>query len=259
MIAATLALGQRALAQPASAQPASAQPVDSLLAQSIEQLERGTTRGDAGLLTGARAAFERATAAESRAALAHYYVGLADYRLIDRAAGDRREHYMDDAQAHLERATELRPDWSEAHALLASVYGRKAAGGMISGIRYGRKAGRAMDRATSLAPSNPRVLLVEAISLYNKPAMFGGDKEKAVERLRDAIQQFETDSVTARSEAPGPLAPRWGHAEAYAWLGIAHMQAGRSEAARRAFEAALDVRPNYAWVTKELLPKLATQ
>jgi GH35 family endo-1,4-beta-xylanase len=95
---------------------------------------------------------------------------------------------------------------------------------------------------------------MDAISLYNKPGMFGGDKEKAVERLQEAIRQFEDERSTAASG--DSLAPHWGHADAYVWLGIAHMKADRPDAARTAFQNALNVRPNYAWVTEVLMPKL---
>jgi tetratricopeptide (TPR) repeat protein len=103
-----------------------------------------------------------------------------------------------------------------------------------------------------LAPENPRVLLLDAISLYNTPERWGGDKDKAIEQLHAALDQFE-------DAAPSdPLAPQWGHADAYAWLGIAHLEAGRHAQARKALQQALDTRPGYAWVETVLLPKVAS-
>lgn len=234
-----------------TAQTATAQSADTLLADGHAVLDRGVTRGDAAALQRARSLFERATGAEEHAALAHYYVALSSYRLIDLVQDeDRSDAYMDDAQKHLERALEVRPGWAEAEALLASVYGRKAGGGMFSGMRYGPKASSAMERAIESAPNNPRVLLTEAISLYNKPGMFGGDKEKAVARLNEAIARFEA------APPADPLQPGWGHAEAYAWLGIAHARADRRAEARAAFEMALEVRPGYAWVQQVLMPEM---
>jgi len=232
--------------------PASAaQTVDSLLAQGTDQLEQGVTTGSAAMVRDARAMFERATSGDAHTALAHYYVALADYRLIDLVDDeDASEAFGDDAQTRLERAVELRPDWAEAHALLASVYGRKASRGMFSGMRYGPRAQRTMEQATSLAPENPRVLLLDAISLYNTPERWGGNKEKAVTTLRAAIERFEA------VPSADPLAPNWGHADAYVWLGKAHMEAGRIDQARAAFEKALALRPGYAWVEQGLLPKV---
>lgn len=233
--------------------PATAQPVDSLIVRGRTLLNESMTSGGVSTLQKARALFERATGVDTLAALSHYYVGLADYRLINRVDDeDRTEQFMDDAQTHLERAVELRPEWAEAHALLSAIYGRKAGQGMISGMRYGPKAGNAMQRAKELAPDNPRVILVDAISLYNTPSMFGGDKQKAVGRLQAAIDRFEATTPN------DPLAPQWGHADAYAWLGTAHLDAGRPDAAKQALENALDVRPDYAWVKYVLMPKVAS-
>lgn len=231
--------------------PSAAQPADSLLTRGLTQLANGVTHGDARTVQQARALFERTTAADTHAALSHYYVGLASYRLIDLVDDEARsEAYMDDAQMHLENALAQRPEWAEAEALLALVYGRKAAGGMISGMRYGIKASRAMDRARESAPNNPRVLLASGISLYNTPSMWGGDTEAAIADLRASAERFS-------APAPGALTPNWGHADAYAWLGIAYANTDRPAEARTAFERALAVRPEYGWVEHVLLPGLA--
>ena len=237
----------------AAAQPVDAQPVDSLLTQGISQLTDGATRGHAPTVQQARALFERASASDARPALSHYYTALASYRLIDLVDDeDRSDDYMDDAQTHLEAALDHRSGWAEANALLSLVYGRKAAGGMISGMRYGPKASNAIDRAQDAAPNNPRVLLAQGISLYNTPSMWGGDTEEAITRLQEATTRFANTSPT------DPLQPNWGHADAYAWLGIAHANEDRPREARTAFENALDVRPGYGWVEHVLMPKLAT-
>lgn len=233
--------------------PAAAQPADSLLARGLDLLHRGATQGDAGTVQQARALFERATASDARRALSHYYVGLASYRLIDLVDDeDRSEDYMDDAKEQVERAVEIRSGWAEANILLSGIYGRLASRGMISGMRYGPKANNALERAKEVDPKNPRLLLMEGISLYNTPSTWGGDKEEAVARLQEAIARFEATSPD------GPLQPDWGHADAYAWLGIAHAKADRRDDARTAFENALDVRPGYGWIERVLMPKLAS-
>ncbi len=129
-----------------------------------------------------------------------------------------------------------------------------AAGGMISGMRYGPKSNNAIERAREAAPNNPRVLLAQGISLYNTPSMWGGDTddtEEATARLQEATNRFANTAPT------DPLQPNWGHADAYAWLGIAHANDNRPREARAAFENALDVRPGYGWVQHVLMPELA--
>nr|WP_279311490.1 tetratricopeptide repeat protein [Salinibacter ruber] len=53
--------------------------------------------------------------------------------------------------------------------------------------------------------------------------------------------------------------PSWGHAEAHAWVGVAHMEAERYDPARTAFKTALDLNPDYGWVRSVLLPRLEQQ
>ena len=235
--------------------PTRAQSADSVMHRGQQLLERGVTTGNEAPLQQARALFKRIAAASDQPTWAHYYAGLANYRIasrfLDRNA-DRADTHLDDALNHLQRAVDIQSDLAEAHALLGTVYGLKARGGMLSGMRFGPKADGAMERALSLAPDNPRVILLNAVSLLNKPSQWGGDRKKAVSELERAIQQFE-----ARPTAQESLQPRWGHADAYAWLGIAHMKAEETTAAREAFEQALAVRPGYAWVESALLPQLA--
>jgi len=234
--------------------PVTGQSLDALLTERIKQLDHATTTGRVPELQTARAELERLTKADTLEAFSNYYVGLASYRLANRDT-DRKESYLDDAEKHLQRALQNRPDWAEAQAVLSAVYGQKAADGMISGMRFGPKADAALEAARASAPQNPRVLLMEGISLYHKPGRWGGDKKKAVQRLKAAIDAFEP----APADTTASLEPTWGHAESYAWLGIAHAEADRREAARRAFETALEIRPGYAWVEEVLLPKLAAQ
>ncbi len=225
----------------------------ALLREARTQVESGYFAGDADTLRRARALAERATFDPAHAGRAHYYVALADYRLVALlrgAEGDAWKDVLDDGIAHAEAATEARPDDGEAHALLASLYGWKAGQGMLSGMRYGPKSSNVMEEARRLAPASPRVILLDAIGTFNKPSLFGGDKEAALDGFRRAADRF------AAAEAPAdPLAPRWGHAEAHAWAGLAHLDAERLPAARAAFARALDVAPNFGWVKHVLMPR----
>lgn len=236
---------------------AQAQGADSLLLRGRHLLERGVTSGSLDTLQQARVLLERVAHAADDALWARYYLGLTNYRIATRFLdGDegRAETHLNDGIDHLDAAVEGHPELAEAHALLSTLYGLRARGGLLSGMRYGPKADDAISRAQSLAPDNPRVLLLNAISLLNKPSRWGGDREKAVAELKRAIQRFE-----AATFEDDRLRPHWGHADAYAWLGIAHMKAGDAAQARAAFEQALAVRPGYTWVESVLLPQLTAE
>jgi tetratricopeptide (TPR) repeat protein len=103
-----------------------------------------------------------------------------------------------------------------------------------------------------LSPDNPRVALLEAIGTYNTPALFGGGKEKGLKAMKRAAELFD------RWADADSLNPDWGRAEAYAWIGVAHIDRNETILARKAFETALQINPEYGWVKYVLLPKVSS-
>lgn len=233
--------------------PAAAQDVESLILEAKTQLWTGMNTGDFDAVQAARATFERAAADADLAAWAHYYAALADANLANVLAGtdeDAAADHLDRAVEHLQAAIEADDEHAEAYALLASVYGRKIGLSPMKGMFLGSKANNAMERAQALAPDNPRVVLIAAISDFNTPGMWGGSKTRGMEGFRRAAALF------AAERPMNPLMPAWGHDETYAWIGIAHMQQAEYAEARAAFDQALTVNPGYGWVKYQLLPQL---
>jgi tetratricopeptide (TPR) repeat protein len=189
-------------------------------------------------------------------AQAHYFIGLAGYRLHTLPSElDKKQkgNYLNDAVDHLKKAVSINEDFAEAHALLSGSYGLKASGGIFSGMKYGPKSNNEIDRALQLVPSNPRVLLLDGIGLLFTPSMFGGDTEKAITQFKEAAKEFE--KFTPKDETM----PHWGKVEVYAWLGQAYEKQKKFELAKQAYEKALELNPDYGWVKNNLLPKLAEQ
>ena len=186
------------------------QPADSLISMGRADLRAGQNLADLDRMMAARATFERATADAGREAWARYYAALADFRIANYLLG-REEGAKDRASAHLESAVEnLKPlidrdeQSAEACALLSSVYGRQIALSPLKAMFLGPRSGRAMEKAERLAPDNPRVVLAAAMSDFNTPKMWGGDKERAMEGFRKAAALF------AEQKPAGPLHPVWG-------------------------------------------------
>jgi tetratricopeptide (TPR) repeat protein len=226
---------------------------DSLLRRAKSLLREATDNGSIDSLQQARALAERATNGSAHRALAHYYVGLADYRMLNQFSEDdekRRERTLKDAISHLQRATKIDAEMADAWALLTGCYGQMMGMHPMRSMSLGPKANEAMKKAKTLAPKNPRVWIISGTQDYFTPSMFGGDKEQALQKFKKAARLAEQESVD------DPLMPDWGHAEAHAWIGIAHMNAERYDRARTAFETALDLNPNYGWVKSALLPEL---
>ncbi len=232
--------------------PVLAQDVDALLLEAKEKLVAGENSNDQNQIMEARAMFERATADEGRRALAHYYMGLAGYRLAGmNPEKDAQLKHLNYSIKQLEEAVEIDEDFVEGLALLGSVIGWKSGLKPMQAMFLGPKATKLVARAKGLAPENPRVMLIASISDYNTPKMFGGDPEGAMLGFQEAADLF------AKEVIEDPLMPDWGHAEAYAWLGQGHMANGANEQARAAYEKALELNPDYGWVRHVLLPRVA--
>ncbi len=231
-----------------------AQNNDPLL-QTKQAVQSATLSSDVTALKAARDLALSTASSSPRKAIALYYVGHANYSLsVLPSEKANSEQHADAGIAAMEEAIKLDPTFADAHALLASLYGRKASGGMAAGMKYGGKSSSAMQRATALAPNNPRVLMLQGISLYFTPAMWGGSKEKALANLQKACELAE-GGTCANTDA---ALPDWGHAEVFAWKGVMFSDSEDMDNAKAAYDRALQIAPNYAWVKFVLLPKLST-
>ncbi|MCA0377418.1 MAG: hypothetical protein LCH84_17380 [Gemmatimonadetes bacterium] len=245
---------QGAAAAPSAAAPSVATPALTgalRWADSARRIiDRAVVRGDTAQLLQGAALVDRALTAFPEHGLLLHYRGYAAYRLgqlaMSRKQEDAAEARYEEALAWLDRAVAAQP-LAESHALRSSCMGQLIAGNALRGMRYGAAASRADDQALALGKNNPRVLLLQAVSAWYKPAMFGGGQDKARQLLARALAAFERDT-------PGPGLPSWGQAEALAWHGQWELAAGRAAAARAAYQQALTLEPEYAWVRYALLP-----
>lgn len=239
----------------AKAPPGATAPTPTLVgaarwADSARRLiDRGAITGDTTALTRGEAVARKALTAFPGDPLLLHYVGYAQYRQAQRLEGDSARARFADAVTTLEQSAAARP-MPETLALIGSAKGSMIGDSMLRGMRLGPQATAAEDRARELGPGNPRVLLVTGISAMFKPSAFGGGDDRAYDRLARALKAFETERVAAP-------APSWGHAEAWAWMGQLERKRGRLDAARAAYDRALALEPDYAWVTHVLKPALA--
>ena len=237
---------------PAPAARQSSMPPD--WPQVTGQLEQAVLGDDAAGVRRARTDLLRLLAAgpaTDRAALLHYAIAYAGWRLSTNPAVSARERddLLDDAETRLKTAVKLDPEFAEGYALLSGVYGLKINFSPMSGILLGPRSGGAIDRAEQLEPENPRVLLSRGIGKFNTPAMFGGSLKDAEACLRRAIDRFAVES-------PAKPFPAWGRFDAHAWLGQVLARRGDKAAARAEYERALEVAPKSGWVQFVLMPAL---
>jgi tetratricopeptide (TPR) repeat protein len=231
--------------------PAAAAPA----APSPEQAARDALR-DAALsgkvedLIRARAGFETLATAEPGSALYPYWIAVADWRIVPRLGDDKgaAERWCRDGIAQAGRAIGIDPKFAEAIAIKASLQGLSLQFHPEQMMSLGAEMEEAFTRARAIAPSNPRVLLLDAINVLHKPAFVGGGPDKALPRFVKAQEAFAAEKPAAGA------APDWGRDEAYLWAGITSMRLDDPDAAVGYYRKALEVAPGNGWVRGTLLP-----
>ena len=190
-----------------------------------------------------------AKSSNPRELYAHAYV---QFRALQLAIGGKRE---DDAEkagdaciAALDAAIKRDPKFAEAFALQSACYGYLANLGGMGAIRNGSRSGKSMEAALAIDAKSPRILLVDGFGVYFRPKFVGGDKGKGCVRFRDAAAGFEA----AAPGNGGAGGIDWGAPEAQYWAGRCARDAGDAAAARKYFERALVLAPDFIAARKAL-------
>ena len=222
------------------------------LAAAERLLQQGVYAQGPQTLVRARAEFQSLSAAEPKSASLHYWVALADWRLVPRLGTDRAqaERTCKDGLERADRALSLDPKLAEAIALRASLQGLSLQFDPSSAMTLGQDMEQGMRRATSLAPKNPRVRLLDGINTLHKPEFVGGGADRALLKFREALDLFAAESTADSSAA------RWGREDAAIWAGRSAFALKDYETARGYYAAALKINPANGWVRGSLIPEL---
>lgn len=230
------------------------QTTDTLFLKAKHLVMRGSITGDTTMIHKGREQFERLLNIHAHKELVRYYLAYCDYSMVNAGRrwmnSERRGELLNRAIQHLEEVVKLESKFADAFGLLSACYGQKSGEGMWAGMRYGLKSSSEIDKALKLEPNNPRILILHGIKKYYTPGLFGGDKDEALKLFTQAAKLFQVDSSRTNL-----LQPDWGHAEAYAWIGVAYIEKKDTLAARAAFEKALTIEPDFGWVKYVLYPR----
>ena len=209
----------------------------------------GDMQADWNKLADARERFTTLAKDDALSAYAYYHIGYTDWRLASLAfvalGPGAQGPFLERAAVNLETAIRKRPDFPDAHALLAACLAIRAAADPSKQAELTPRI-RSAWQAVPTDSTNPRVMLLQAMSLAFAPPPYG-NREKGLALWRQAIERFTSD----RPELP---LPDWGDAEAVAWLGAFHLMNDQHAQAVQLFERALEIRPDFWWVGKAALP-----
>jgi tetratricopeptide (TPR) repeat protein len=172
---------------------------------------------------------------------------IAFYGLLNNTMVSSKEEifdkYVDPALEYLEFMEKQEVHKAEALALESSIYGFIMAYSPWKGMYYGSKGSSAMEDALDSDGNSAIVNMISGTSLYYTPETFGGDKRKAIVAFEKAVKLYEQQGYRG-----------WLYLNTLGNLGNAHMEVGQKQEAISTFEKALEVEPDFKWVSKKLLP-----
>jgi hypothetical protein len=206
------------------------------IAELRDQLDDAFIRGD-----GERMAVLADRFADEKGALAAYYAAYAHYRLGELYFEDKKrgKQHLNECIDLLKPVVKSDASFADAHALLATCYGVSAPFYMLRAATRGMAANGELEKALAADPDSPRVILAEGISLYFRPSAFGGDKERAKQRIAEALESFNSYQP-ARDD--GPV---WGEAEAWLYLARIARDEGNEAVALESFGRSLSTAPYF--------------
>lgn len=186
-------------------------------------------------------ATELDAAGGSESELRSYYAGLLDYRLALLSARNERQQWNMAARCvtSLDRSIALDPNSAEALALQAACLAIESSLDPWRAPLAGPLSLMRINKALRLAPHNPRVLLLDALSGEERPKLFGGSRGRAFALIKRAVAAFRSQVSCAAG------APSWGAADAYTDLAQGYLARGNALAARDALERALLIAPEF--------------
>lgn len=157
-------------------------------------------------LQGAVNALERIASAEKTKWEPHYYSAFGYLMMATREKeGSKKDKYLDQALAAIERGKTLVPQESELVALEGFVHMiRVTVDPATRGAQYSGLAMQTFGKAVSLNPNNPRALALMAQMQFGTAQFFGSSTAEACGVARKALDQFNTYKSDNR------LAPVWG-------------------------------------------------
>jgi len=170
-------------------------------------------------------------AAQYHLALAESYAAEVAIETHDKAAA---KNYAQAGIDAAERAVAIKADSSEYQRILGTLCGQIISGQGLAGLKYGKCALTAVNKAIELDPKSSANYVSHGVGNYYLPPALGGGIDLAIKDFRRAIE----------------LNPK--NADAYLWLGVALRRNNQAEEAHKAIAKSLELNPNRLWAKQQL-------
>jgi hypothetical protein len=199
-------------------------------------------------LKDAKSRFEALRGKTNHDWLVDYYIAYTNYRLAIIAQWTTRNpeevnKYTDEAVLGLKESIKKNAEFSDAHALLAAVYGQKLGIDPSLGATLAYEAQVAIERARELSPKSPKAAVIAATFTYYTPEEYGGSKSWGIDQMKEAVELFKVEDTS------DPTLLYWGREEALCMLGSMCLENGRLEEAKASVEQALATLPGLPFAT----------
>ena len=180
----------------------------------------------------------------------NFEVLLAEYGLLNSTMRDQDEdlfdEYIKEAIDRGEELVESEYRTADTKAILSALTGLKIAYSPWKGMFLGPKSSNLVMEAMSLDSESPIVQQLYANQQNFTPEMWGGNPDNAIRAYQKAINIYENEDHTNH----------WMYLDAHAWLGIVYKKQNQTKEADEIWEKAVDIEPDFRWVTNALLPSL---
>jgi tetratricopeptide (TPR) repeat protein len=161
------------------------------------------------------------------------------------------KHYLSLLEKNLEKLKSLSGESAEFHSYTAALYGFKIGLSLWRAPFFGPKSMDHAEKALQTSSVSYQANMEMGNIWNHMPAVFGGSDEKALKYYSKALEIIE-------KERAGIQQNNWMYLNLLTLVGQMHQDMKNQEQAKKYFEQALQIEPDFVWVKEELLPSLKT-
>ncbi|MCE1164761.1 MAG: hypothetical protein LWX07_05080 [Bacteroidetes bacterium] len=170
-----------------------------------------------------RGEFERILQLKKQEWIVNYYLAFIDYSIgssamSDPSNKDKVKKYTESALSLIDKSILVRDDFADAYILRYALQFNRWAYEQDKMADIIAASEEARNKAEKLEPDNPRLYLMDGVSTYYTPEMFGGGAKKAVPMLEKSLDLF---GKRVEKEA---YYPDWGKEMCYGFLTLAYLK-----------------------------------